>query len=61
MSYLHKLMQIAHKIRRVDDQQLEEALAETISFRVPGRPSLLPGDEIVRDEAIFGAYEPAPR
>jgi membrane peptidoglycan carboxypeptidase len=61
MRYLHKLMQIALKIRRVDEQQLEEALAERIVFRTPStRPSLLPGDEIIRDEAIFGAYEVDP-
>ncbi len=37
--YLHRLMQIAHKIKRVDDIELEAALVEPIAFRVPGTPS----------------------
>jgi hypothetical protein len=36
LTYLHRLMQIAHKIKRVDDSELEAALAEEIAFRVPG-------------------------
>jgi len=34
-SYLQRLMHIAHKIKRVDDGELELALAEQIAFRVP--------------------------
>jgi Transglycosylase len=44
-SYLRRLMHIAHKIKRVDDAELEAGLAEEIAFRVPGTPTLLPSDE----------------
>ncbi len=36
LSYLHRLMQIAHKIRRIDDAELQAGLEEQIAFRVPG-------------------------
>jgi len=36
LNYLHKLMHIAHKIKRIDDAELEAGLAEAIAFRVPG-------------------------
>ena len=36
LNYLHRLMHIAHKIKRVDDAELQAALEETIAFRVPG-------------------------
>lgn len=36
LNYLHKLMHIAHKIRRIDDAELQAALEEEIAFRVPG-------------------------
>jgi len=39
LSYLHKLMHIAHKIKRIDDAELEAGLAEQIAFRVPGVPA----------------------
>jgi membrane peptidoglycan carboxypeptidase len=34
--YLRRLMQIARKIKRIDDAELEAALAEEIAFRVAG-------------------------
>lgn len=37
-SYLRRLMQIAHKIKRIDDRELEAALQEEIAFRVPASP-----------------------
>jgi penicillin-binding protein 1A len=36
LSYLHRLMQIAHKIKRIDDAELQAGLEEEIAFRVPG-------------------------
>lgn len=36
LSYLHRLMQIAHKIKRVDDTELSAGLEEEIEFRRPG-------------------------
>lgn len=37
-SYLRRLMQIAHKIKRIDDSELQAALEEEIAFRVPPSP-----------------------
>jgi hypothetical protein len=39
-SYLRRLMQIAHKIKRVDDSELQAALEEEIAFRVPPSPEV---------------------
>lgn len=36
LSYLHRLMHIAHKIKRIDDAELQAALEEQVAFRVPG-------------------------
>ena len=36
LSYLRRLMHIAHKIKRIDDGELQAALEEEIAFRVPG-------------------------
>jgi hypothetical protein len=36
LNYLHRLMQIAHKIKRIDDTELQAALEEEVAFRVPG-------------------------
>jgi membrane peptidoglycan carboxypeptidase len=36
LGYLHRLMHIAHKIKRIDDAELEAGLAEEVAFRVPG-------------------------
>lgn len=36
LTYLHRLMQIAHKIKRIDDVELQAGLEEEIAFRVPG-------------------------
>lgn len=35
-AYLRKLMHIAHKIKRIDDAELQAGLEEEIAFRVPG-------------------------
>lgn len=38
LGYIHKLMHIARKIRRIDDSELQAGLEEEIAFRVPGAP-----------------------
>jgi membrane peptidoglycan carboxypeptidase len=40
LTYLHRLMQIAHKIKRIDDSELQAGLEEEIAFRVPGTAAL---------------------
>jgi hypothetical protein len=42
LAYLHRLMHIAHKIKRIDDGELEAALSEEIAFRVPATGAALP-------------------
>jgi Transglycosylase len=42
LTYLHRLMQIAHKIKRIDDAELQAGLEEEIAFRVPGAAAALP-------------------
>ncbi len=42
LDYLHRLMRIAHKIKRVDDSELDAALQEEIAFRQPGSAGTLP-------------------
>lgn len=42
LSYLHRLMHIAHKIKRIDDAELQAGLEEEIAFRVPGEAQALP-------------------
>lgn len=37
-AYLHKLMFIAHKIRRITDAELEEGLQEIVAYGVPHAP-----------------------
>jgi hypothetical protein len=48
LNYLHRLMHIAHKIKRIDDAELQVALEEPIAFRVPGAAavsaSTIPGE-----------------
>src|SRR6185369_16501478 len=44
LAYLHRLMQIARKIKRIDDVELQAALEEEIAFRVPGAATALPTD-----------------
>jgi hypothetical protein len=39
LAYLHRLMHIAHKIKRIDDAELQAGLEEEIAFRVPGAES----------------------
>jgi hypothetical protein len=55
MGYLRKLMYIAHKIRRIDDEELADALLEQVTFGVPYSPRVNREDwAVVRDEAGFG-------
>jgi hypothetical protein len=47
MKYLRKLMVIARKISRVNDEELTAALAEQVAFRVPGAaPPSLSSDDV---------------
>ncbi len=55
-NYLQRLMQIAHKIKRVDDVELQAALEEEIAFRVPGPGATFPAVA----EAGSEASEPPP-
>ncbi|HKY35435.1 MAG TPA: transglycosylase domain-containing protein [Polyangiaceae bacterium] len=41
-NYLQRLVQIAHKIKRIDDVELQVALEEEIAFRVPGPSATVP-------------------
>jgi membrane peptidoglycan carboxypeptidase len=36
LQYIHRLMQIAHKLKLIDDAELQAGLEEEIAFRVPG-------------------------
>jgi Transglycosylase len=45
--YLHRLMQIAHKIKRIDDAELQAGLEEEIAFRVPGKAAVTAADAAV--------------
>jgi len=40
LTYLHRLMHIAHKIKRIDDAELQAGLEEEIAFRVPGNAAV---------------------
>lgn len=42
LAYLHRLMHIAHKIKRIDDAELQAGLEEEIAFRVPGAAAVPP-------------------
>lgn len=55
LNYLHRLMHIAHKIKRIDDVELQTALEEPIAFRVPGAAAA--SASVVPSEA---APEPPP-
>lgn len=55
-AYLHRLMKIAHKIKRIDDAELQAALEEEIAFRVAG-PG--PGDTAAPADTTE-LFEPAP-
>jgi hypothetical protein len=55
--YLRKLMHIAKKIRRITDEELEEALLEQVSFQVPHSPRARAGSEMAE---LSGEAEPAP-
>lgn len=54
LQYLHRLMRIAHKIKRIDDVELQAGLEEEIAFRVPG-PGVVhagaPGMELLPSDA----------
>ncbi len=49
-NYLRRLMHIAHKIKRIDDAELEAGLAEEIAFREPGAAAFAPSDGAAADE-----------
>jgi hypothetical protein len=51
LNYLHRLMHIAHKIKRIDDAELRAGLEEQIAFRVPGTAELPPNLDDGRLEA----------
>jgi hypothetical protein len=60
LSYLHRLMHIAHKIKRIDDSELQAALEEEIAFRVPAAEAatLAPGGEEPPEERSPPELEP---
>lgn len=61
MNYLRKLMHIAHKIRRISDEELADALLEQVTFGVPYSPRVPPDEPaIFHDEAQFGPAPNAP-
>lgn len=63
LSYLHRLMRIAHKIKRIDDAELQAGLEEVIAFRVPGAPALPalpPTDGSLRDAPDLPEFEDTP-
>jgi membrane peptidoglycan carboxypeptidase len=49
MNYLHKLMGIAHKLKRVSDEELERGLEEQVAFRVAGSEPPVFSDEAPPD------------
>jgi penicillin-binding protein 1A len=51
LNYLHRLMRIAHKIKRIDDEELQAGLEEQIAFRVPGTTEFAPNPDDVAPEA----------
>jgi hypothetical protein len=54
-AYLRKLMQIAHKIRRITDEELAEGLLEQVAFRQPN----LIGDVVEAVDEATEEEEPA--
>lgn len=62
MAYLRKLMKIAVKIRRITEEELEDAAREQVTFGVPYSPRLpveseTAASERAADEAQFGPVE----
>jgi membrane carboxypeptidase/penicillin-binding protein PbpC len=53
MGYLHTLMRIVHKIKRISDAELERGLRETVVFGSPA-PILSDGD----GEGITDGHDP---
>jgi hypothetical protein len=53
--YLRKLMRIAAKIHRVTEQELEDGLAEQVTFKVPHSPRTAPQGE---EDDVEGASRP---
>jgi monofunctional biosynthetic peptidoglycan transglycosylase len=53
-SYLRRLMHIAHKIKRIDESELQAALEEEIAFRVPASAetsgATAPGEQELPEE-----------
>ena len=62
MGYLRKLMKIAVKIKRISEEELEDALREQVVFKVPYSPRLPEDGETTaareQDEAQFGPIDP---
>jgi hypothetical protein len=52
MKYLYKLMNIAHKIKRISDEELAAGLEEQVAFRVPGAEPPAFSDEEPPDDAL---------
>jgi len=55
--YLRRLMHIAHKIHRIDDEDLADGLGEVLRF---GMPSELPTGEPESGSAVPDVMEPSP-
>jgi hypothetical protein len=64
-NYLQRLMHIAHKIKRIDDAELQVGLEEEIAFRVPGPGATVPaaveteGEPSEQPPSELGADAPA--
>ncbi|HEY6077595.1 MAG TPA: biosynthetic peptidoglycan transglycosylase [Polyangiaceae bacterium] len=60
LDYLHRLMHIAHKIKRIDEVELQAALEEEIAFRQPGSagPTLPASDADAPPELEESTPEP---
>jgi hypothetical protein len=52
-------MYIAHKLKRISDEELADALLEQVTFGVPYSPRLEREDwSTLRDEALYGPIQP---
>jgi hypothetical protein len=62
LSYLHRLMHIAHKIKRIDESELQAALEEEVAFRVPAAETAVaaPAGEQPLDEGAPPELEERP-
>ena len=57
--YLQKLMHIAHKIRRISDEELAEGLEEEVAFRKPNLlgAAISPVDDQTEQEVVVPELE----